>query len=104
MVKARGMQLPDEFSMKWDITSSPCLHVVAISLSIPLTAAVEGEELSPSQAFRPSPSFPPTQSQIRRLTDDITALREVTKDIAMKMKWLVALVAAFGVVVLALKF
>ncbi len=101
MVKARGMQLPDEFSMKWDITSSPCLNVAAISLSIPLTAAVEGEELSPSQAFRPSLSFPPTQSQIRRLSDDIAALREVTKDIVVKMKWLVVLVAAFGAFLLA---
>lgn len=89
IVTARGMLLPDEFSKVWDVKSSPCLRVLAISATIPLTGAVEGEE--------PSPSLPPTQSQVRRLFDDIAALREVTKDIAVKMTWLIALVGVFGV-------
>jgi len=92
IVTARGMLRPDEFSNVWDVKSSPCLRVLAIRATMPLTVAVEGEE--------PSSSFPPTQTQIRHLFDDIAALREVTKDIAVKMKWLIALMVFGGAVFL----
>lgn len=93
----RGMKHPDEFSKAWDVKSSPHLHVASLSFVIPLVAG-EHEETATAHFL------PATQLQVSQLLSETRTLGRVMERIDGKLKWVMALIAAIGLITLALKY
>lgn len=91
-IRARGMELPDEFSIKWDVKASPALHVASVSFSTPLAY---GETI-----LNEGNLFAPTSVQVFGLRKEIDLL---TKVINAKLKWLLGVMVFLAVVMAVFK-
>lgn len=89
-VKVRGMDLPDEWSKKWNIESAPQLHVVSISFNIPLAS---GETILEKDSLLAS-----TQLQVFNLSQGVSTLVTTMLGINTKLNWMVGLITVLAVV------
>lgn len=95
IVNARGMELPDEFSLTWDVKSSPSLHIAAISFSIPLAI---GETILKDDVL-----IEPTQLQVSNLSQEVGALSTAMRGINKKLQWILGVLIFLLVAVLEFK-
>lgn len=96
-MEVRGLKHPDEFSRAWDVKSSPHLHVASISFVIPLVAG-ENEETGTAHFL------PATQFQISQLLSEAKTLGGLMRSIDGKLKWVLGLIAAVGLIALFLRY
>jgi hypothetical protein len=89
-VMVRGMELPNIGGERWDIESSPQLHVVSISFNIPLAS---GETILEKDNLLAS-----TQLQVFNLSQGVSTLVTTMQGINTKLKWMMGLITVLAVV------